>query len=90
MISEEILEILEFIKEIEYRIDENENNIKIIVWIPFYSIDEFVKLFSPSMFDEGGIKVNLQENCIALDIKYMLDCSFNDNEVEYFIKKLKE
>lgn len=91
--SEKVLDLLLLLKEdIPYEINRKDGEVDtIIVWIPFYIIEDFNKCFPASIFDEGGvIDVHLQENDIALDIKDMLESSFDEEETDYIIKKLEE
>lgn len=89
--EEEVLDILLFLKEMEYSIHKEDEKVeKIIVWIPFRNIDEFVDLFPASNFDEGGMKVHLKKDCIALDIKEQFEYFLDDEEVGYIIKKLEQ
>lgn len=72
--NENVLDLLLFLKEMEFHVYFLNSKLdKIIVFVSFYKLDEFVSLFPDSIFDEGGIsEVNLQKGCIALDIKDML------------------
>lgn len=72
--------ILKFIERCEHRVETEE----IIVWIPFYKLDEFTNLIGHCYFAEGGEEVNLQENCIALDIVPMMEL------FEFYYEDLKE
>lgn len=78
--------LLLFMKDKEISFEKEE----IITWIDFYDINEFCKLFTASLFDEGGLDVKLQENCIALDLKQIIDYYFAGEQNEYIIEKLKE
>ena len=89
--EKEVLDRLLFLKEMEYSIHKEDENVeKIIVWVPFGDIDEFVELFPSSNFDEDGMKVHLKEDCIALDIKEQLEYFLDDEELGYIIKKLEQ
>lgn len=91
--NKEVLDLLLLLKEvIEYGINKKDGEVDTItVWIPFYVIEDFNKCFPVSIFDEGGVTgVHLQENEIALDIKDMIESSFEEEETNYIIKKLEE
>lgn len=89
--NEKVLDLLLFLKELEFHVYFLNSELdKIIVFIPFYQLDEFTEYFPETTFDDGGIDVNLQRECIALDIKDMLEMSFEDEEVAYIVKKLKD
>lgn len=91
--SEKVLDLLLLLKEdIPYEINRKDGKVDTItVWIPFYIIEDFNECFPASIFDEGGVTgVHLKENEIALDIKDMLESSFDEEETDYIIKKLEE
>lgn len=49
------------------------NNEKLLVWIPYMWIDEFIneikEMFGITIFDEGGFNGNFQEDCICIDLE---------------------
>ncbi len=86
-LTDTAVNLLLFMKDKEIRFEENE----IVTWISFYDIKEFCELFNSSMFiDEGGIDVRLQQECITLDLKEIIEYHFSPEENEYITKKLKE
>lgn len=86
-ISEKAVNLLLFMKDKEINFSGDE----IIIWINFYDIGELVKIFDSSIFvDDGGIDVKLQQECIALDLKEIIEYHFSYEESEYITKKLKE
>lgn len=86
-LTDKAVNLLLFMKDREIRFEEDE----IVVWISFCDIKEFCELFNSSMFiDEGGIDVKLQQECIALDLKEIIEYHFSYEESEYITKKLKE
>ena len=94
--NENVLDILLFLKEIEYSVNMNNETGKekeveeIIIWIPFYKIDEFMELVPEGLFDDGGMDVSLLKEYIALDFKDAMEYFLEDEEIKYIIKKLKE
>lgn len=91
--NKKVLDLLLLLKEeIAYEINRKDGEVDTItVWVPFYMIDDFNECFPVSIFDEGGVSnVYLQENEIALDIKDMIESSFDEEETNYIIKKLEE
>lgn len=78
--------LLIFMKNKEIRFAEEE----IITWISFYDVDEFCRLFTAGLFDDGGLDIKLQQYCIALDLKKIVDYYFIGEENEYIIEKLKQ
>lgn len=86
-ISTRATELLLFMKDKEISFNSDE----IITWINFYDIEEFIKIFNSSIFvDDGGLDVKLQENCIVLNLKEIIEYHFIGEEEEYIISKLKE
>lgn len=70
------LDFYKWIKENdpEYRWSTNGGDDDVILWINFRHIQDFVKFInSPSLFDEGGIEVRLQEHGIAIWASDVLD-----------------
>jgi predicted aspartyl protease len=71
----------------------NENNIEIdwrgdelVIWVSFYDLKEFAEMLGRNFLSEGGYDVNLQNNCIALDIVPI--CEYFDIETtEIFAKE---
>ena len=63
------LQLYKFINKessVEWRWDSNNGKQDVIIWIRFYDIEDFVKLLSPSHFDEGSMQVWLRDDTIAL------------------------
>lgn len=59
------LELYEFIKDGELKIDWRGE--ELILWVDFWSLKYFTKIIRMNL-DDGGYDVNLQENCIVLNI----------------------
>jgi hypothetical protein len=55
-------------KEMDWRGEE------LVLWINFYDIKEFTDLIGYDYFSEGGYDVNLQYDCIALDLVPICEC----------------
>lgn len=92
MIKDKNLTELELYKwvvayEPEYRWDKNGANGKedVIVWVTFWALDSFCKLFPYSLFDEGGIEVRLQDRCIVIWASDF--CGYMGIELENIFKK---
>lgn len=63
------LEFYKWVNEhnIEYRWDRRGSSEDVIMWVYVHNLDSlFEMLSSPSLFDEGGIEVRLQEKCVAI------------------------
>lgn len=60
------LKLYKFIHEYEIEIDWRGDSL--YIWIPFYVLNEFTNLLGYDHFSEGGEEVNLQYNCICLDL----------------------
>lgn len=85
MSNDKILDLLLFLKDKEYRIDDDEH---IIVWLRFDEIQEFTEIFGYDEFCEGGQDVTLLYENIAFNLYDFIDGI--EKETEYIIKKLKE
>ena len=66
-------------KELDWRGD------KLILWIPFWQLEDFTELIGYNYLSEGGIEVTLLNDCIALDIVDL--CEDFDIEPENIVKK---
>lgn len=85
MEKEQILDLILFLKDKEYRIEKDKD---VTVWINFDDINEFTEIFGYDYFCEGGSEVTLLFESIAFKLS---DFLYGDNEdLEYIIKKLKE
>lgn len=69
-------------KEIDWR------NEKLILWIDHYDIKEFCNLLGYDYFSEGGVEVNLQYGCIAIDLVPL--CQAYDIEPTNILEKIEE
>ena len=85
MDNNKILDLILFLKDKEYRIENNE---QIIVWLDFNEIQEFTDIFGYEEFCEGGKDVTLLDESIAFNLYDFIDGL--GEETEYIIKKLKE
>ena len=85
MDNNKILDLILFLKDKEYRIENNE---QIIVWLDFNEIQEFTDIFGYEEFCEGGKDVTLLHESIAFNLYDFIDGL--GEETEYIIKKLKE
>lgn len=85
MNKDKILDLLFFLKEKEYRIDNNEN---ITVWLDFSDIQEFTDIFRYDKFCEGSKEVILLNDQITLNLYDFINGMGEDTD--YIIKKLKE
>gem|GEM_PF-4491277 len=63
--------MIKFISNCEYRIEKESQSV--ILWIPFYKLSEFTNILGYDYFSEGGEDVNLQHNCIALEIQDLME-----------------
>ena len=86
--SDAVFNLLLFLKDKEVSVDDS----NIITWINFYDLEEFQSLFNNSSIfvDDGGYECNLQDSCIAIDIKNLLEYEFDNEEFEYIRNKLRE
>lgn len=85
MSNDKILDLILFLKDKEYRIDNDET---IVVWLDFTDISEFTEIIGYDEFCEGEQKVTLLYDSIALNL-----CDFIDGmeeDAEYIVNKLKE
>jgi hypothetical protein len=66
-----LLRIYHFITEIcqEWRYTKSEKSVsgEFIIWVPFYALEDLYKLKFIDL-DDGGPSVNLQHDCVAIDI----------------------
>ncbi len=85
MNNDEILDLILFLKDKEYRIENEE---QIIVWLDFDEIQEFTNIFGYDEFCEGGKEVILLNESIAFNLYDFIDGL--GEEAEYIVKKLKE
>jgi hypothetical protein len=54
---------------------------EILVWLYFSQLSEFTDLVGDSYFCEGGVDINLQDNCVVVDIKDILEYLEIDEDV---------
>lgn len=63
-----------FVKLIENSIQSPRDlNGEILVWLRFSQLEELTELIGHDYFCEGGIYVNLQDDCIVVDIVDILE-----------------
>jgi len=48
-------------------------NGEILVWLYFHQLEQFTNLIGGDYFCEGGIDVNLQDDCVVVDVKDLLE-----------------
>ncbi len=70
------LQLYKFINKNSVAIDWREE--ELVIWIPFIHLEEFVNLLGSSYLSDGGTDINLQNNCVALDIVPL--CEYFDIE----------
>lgn len=85
MSNDKILDLILFLKDKEYKVNDDEN---IIVWLDFSEIQEFTNIFGYDEFCEGGKDVTLLSESIAFNLYDFIDGL--GEETEYIVKKLKE
>lgn len=85
MEKEQLLELILFLKETEYRIEKDKD---VLVWIDFDDLKEFTEIFGYEEFCEGGKEVTLLDDCIVFNLNDFL--YGDDEDFEYIIKKLEE
>lgn len=85
MSNDKILDLILFLKDKEYRIDNDET---ITVWLNFIDISEFTEIFGYDEFCEGGQEVTLLYDSIAFNLYEFIDGM--GEEAEYIVNKLKE
>lgn len=80
------LQLYKFVEEnnVSLRWDGDE----LIAWIPFLCISEFANLLGYDLLSDGGLDVNLQSDCIALDMTEI--CEYFGIEPENIFAKEEE
>lgn len=80
------LQLYKFIEEndVSLRWDGDE----LIAWISFLWISEFANLLGYDLLSDGGLEVNLQSDCIALDMTEI--CKYFGIEPENIFAKEEE
>lgn len=68
-------------KELDWRGD------KLIIWIPFWQLEDFTEMIGYNYLSEGGVEVSLLDDCIALDIVDL--CEYFDIEPENIYQKIQ-
>lgn len=86
MEKEQLIQLINFLKRIEYRIERQENNIT--VWIDFAELREFNEIFGYDYFYEGGIEATLLYDSIALNLYDFLDGIADDEDLKIIRKQL--
>lgn len=86
MDKDKILDLILFLKDKEYRIDNNE---EIIVWLNFYDIQEFTDIFGYEEFCEGGKDVILLNESIAFNLYDFID-GIDEEDIQFIIKRLEK
>ena len=82
------LELYKFLNDnnIEHHWEKSVNNEdEFLVWIPFLLLDEFTELIGTNYLSEGGTDVNLQKDCVCLDIVDIAE--YHEIELENILKK---
>ena len=85
MNNDKILDLILFLKDKEYRVDNDE---QIIVWLDFNDIQEFTNIFGYDEFCEGGEDITLLYENIAFNLYDFIDGL--GEEAQYIVRKLKE
>ena len=86
MEKEQLINLINFLKETEYRIEKEKNNIT--VWLNFLDIKEFNEIFGYDYFCEGGPEVTLLYDSIAFNLYDFLDGIADDEDLEIIRKQL--
>lgn len=80
------LELYKFLRSSNvscFRIDERETKPDMyLVWIYFWGIEDFIKLMGDYYFDEGGLEVNLQKDCICVDLNEFCIDDIDEEELK--------
>lgn len=63
-------------------------NNNFLVWIGFDSLEEFAEMIGEDYLCEGGMNINLQRDCVCLDITSLSACYGID--LENILKKEEE
>jgi hypothetical protein len=66
-------ELYDFLKEHETGMLQNEQGVIGFVHVPFYKLDDFVKVVGASWFDEGGIEVHLFNDTVCIEINDIVE-----------------
>ena len=85
MNNDKILDLILFLKDKEYRVDNDE---QIIVWLSFNEIQEFTDIFGYDEFCDGGKNITLLHEDIAFNLYDFIDGL--GEETQYIFRKLKE
>lgn len=85
MNNDKILDLILFLKDKEYRVDNDE---QIIVWLSFNEIQEFTDIFGYDEFCDGGKNITLLHEDIAFNLYDFIDGL--GEETQYIVRKLKE
>ena len=56
---------------------------EILVWLYFSQLEDFTRLVGHGYFYEGGVDINLQDDCVVIDIKEILEyLEIDENVIE--------
>lgn len=66
-------------------LDWRNNNTELILWIPFWQLEDFTKMIGYNYLSEGDVEVTLLDDCIALDVVDL--CEHFDIEPENIMEK---
>jgi len=56
---------------------------EILVWLYFSQLEDFTRLVGHDYFCEGGVGINLQDNCVVIDIVDILEyLEIDENVIE--------
>jgi hypothetical protein len=65
-------------KEMDWR--NTREGERLLIWVNFYDIKEFTELVGYNHFDEGGLEVSLQFDCLCIDLTDI--CEMEDIDPE--------
>lgn len=54
---------------------------EILAWLYFHQIDDFVNIVGHDFLCEGGFDINLQSDCIVINLKEVIDYMGIDEDV---------
>ena len=78
------LKLYKFICENRIEINWGDDD-HLILWVPFYHLQDFTDMIGDNYLSDGGHDVNLQRHCVALDIIPI--CEYFDVEPTDILKK---
>ena len=77
MEKEDLIHFIEFLKECEFRIDDDD----VMIWVEFPKIEELTDIFGYDYFYDGGIKITLLGDSIAFNLSDILYEKDEDYEI---------